>query len=38
MTPASLDDLQAIFTADRVKGFVNPPEDWIDLSTVSIEG
>ena len=32
-----LDDFQPILTADYVKGFVNPPEDWVDLSTVYIE-
>ena len=32
-----LDDFQPILTADHVKGFVNPPEDWVDLSTVYIE-
>ena len=31
-----LDDMQPIFTTDRVKGFVNPPEDWVDLSTIEI--
>lgn len=32
-----VDDLQPIVTAPSVKGFVNPPEDWYDLSTVSVE-
>ena len=32
-----LDDFQPILTADHVKGFVNPPEDWVDLSTVYID-
>ncbi len=32
-----LDDMQPMFTSARVKGFVNPPEDWIDLSTIWIE-
>ena len=33
-----VDDLQPIFLAPSVKGFVNPPNDWYDLSTVWIEG
>jgi peptide/nickel transport system substrate-binding protein len=33
-----IDDLQPIFIAPSVKGFVNPPNDWYDLSTVWIEG
>ena len=32
-----VDDLQPIFLAPSVKGFVNPPNDWYDLSTVWIE-
>ncbi len=32
-----LDDLQPIFIAPNVKGFVNPPNDWYDFSTVWIE-
>lgn len=32
-----VDDLQPVLLAPSVKGFVNPPEDWFDLSTVSIE-
>jgi peptide/nickel transport system substrate-binding protein len=32
-----VDDLQPILLAKNVKGFVNPPEDWFDLSTVWIE-
>lgn len=32
-----IDDLQPILLAPNVKGFVNPPEDWYDLSTVSVE-
>lgn len=32
-----VDDLQPIITAPNVKGFVNPPEDWYDLSIVSVE-
>jgi len=32
-----IDDLQPIFTAPNVKGFVNPPNDWYDLSTIWIE-
>lgn len=31
------DDLQAVLLSSKVKGFVNPPEDWFDLSTVSVE-
>ena len=30
-------DLQPIFLAPSVKGFVNPPNDWYDFSTVWIE-
>jgi peptide/nickel transport system substrate-binding protein len=33
-----IDDMQPIFTAPNVKGFVNPPNDWFDFSTVYIEG
>ncbi len=32
-----IDDLQPMFLAPNVKGFVNPPNDWYDFSTVSIE-
>ena len=32
-----IDDLQPIFLAPNVKGFVNPPNDWYDFSTVWIE-
>ena len=32
-----VDDLQPIFLAPNVKGFVNPPNDWYDFSTVWIE-
>ena len=32
-----LDDLQPIFVAPNVKGFVNPPNDWYDFTTVWIE-
>ena len=32
-----VDDLQPIFIAPSVKGFVNPPNDWYDFSTVWIE-
>ena len=32
-----VDDLQPILVGPSVKGFVNPPEDWYDLSTVSVE-
>ena len=32
-----VDDLQPIMLAPNVKGFVNPPEDWYDLSIVSVE-
>ena len=31
------DDLQPILLSPKVKGFVNPPEDWYDLSIVSVE-
>jgi peptide/nickel transport system substrate-binding protein len=31
------DDLQPILLSPKVKGFVNPPEDWYDLSTVSVD-
>ncbi len=30
-------DQQPVFLAPSVKGFVNPAQDWFDLSTVSIE-
>jgi peptide/nickel transport system substrate-binding protein len=32
-----VDDLQPVILSSNVKGFVNPPEDWFDLSTVSVE-
>lgn len=32
-----VDDLQPIFLAPNVKGFVNPPNDWYDFSTIWIE-
>ena len=32
-----VDDLQPMFIAPNVKGFVNPPNDWYDFATVSIE-
>ena len=32
-----VDDLQPIFLAPNVKGFVNPPNDWYDFSTVWVE-
>ena len=32
-----VDDLQPILLSSKVKGFVNPPEDWFDLSTVSVD-
>ena len=32
-----VDDLQPMMLSPKVKGFVNPPEDWFDLSTVSME-
>ena len=32
-----VDDLQPIILSPKVKGFVNPPEDWYDLSIVSVE-
>jgi peptide/nickel transport system substrate-binding protein len=31
------DDLQPILLSPKVKGFVNPPEDWFDLSNVTVE-
>jgi peptide/nickel transport system substrate-binding protein len=33
----TVDDLQPMLLSDKVKGFVNPPEDWFDLSIVSVE-
>lgn len=33
----TVDDLQPVILAPSVKGFVNPPEDWFDLSIVSVE-
>ncbi len=30
-------DSQPIFLNETVKGFVNPPEDWFDFSTTSVE-
>jgi peptide/nickel transport system substrate-binding protein len=32
-----VDDLQPMLLSPKVKGFVNPPEDWFDLSTVWVE-
>ncbi|MDQ2765021.1 MAG: ABC transporter substrate-binding protein [Pseudomonadota bacterium] len=32
-----VDDLQPVILSAKVHGFVNPPEDWFDLSTVSVE-
>lgn len=32
-----VDDMQPMMLAPNVKGFVNPPEDWFDLSIVSVE-
>lgn len=32
-----IDDLQPMLLSPKVKGFVNPPEDWFDLSIVSKE-
>ena len=32
-----VDDMQPMMLSPNVKGFVNPPEDWFDLSIVSIE-
>ena len=31
------DDLQPVLLSAKVHGFVNPPEDWFDLSTVTVE-
>lgn len=31
-----VDDLQPTMLSPKVHGFVNPPEDWFDLSTVSL--
>jgi peptide/nickel transport system substrate-binding protein len=31
-----VDDLQPVMLSPKVHGFVNPPEDWFDLSTVSV--
>ena len=31
-----VDDLQPVVLSPKVQGFVNPPEDWFDLSTVSL--
>jgi hypothetical protein len=33
----TVDDLQPIMLSTKVHGFVNPPEDWFDLSTVSVD-
>ncbi len=33
----TVDDLQPMLLSPKVKGFVNPPEDWFDLSIVSVE-
>ena len=32
----TIDDLQPVILSPKVHGFVNPPEDWFDLSTVSM--
>ena len=32
----TIDDLQPVILSPKVQGFVNPPEDWFDLSTVSM--
>ncbi len=32
----TVDDLDPVILSPKVHGFVNPPEDWFDLSTVSI--
>ncbi len=32
-----VDDLQPVMLSPKVHGFVNPPEDWFDLSTVSVD-
>ena len=32
-----IDDLQPIMLSPHVHGFVNPPEDWYDLSVVSVD-
>ena len=32
-----VDDLQPMMLSPKVHGFVNPPEDWFDLSTVSVD-
>ena len=33
----TIDDLQPIVVSPKVHGFVNPPEDWYDLSIVSVD-
>ena len=33
----SVDDLDPVILSPKVHGFVNPPEDWYDLSTVSVD-
>jgi peptide/nickel transport system substrate-binding protein len=33
----TIDDLQPVLLSPQVKGFVNPPEDWFDLSVVSLD-
>ncbi len=33
----TIDDLQPIMLSSKVHGFVNPPEDWYDLSIVSVD-
>lgn len=33
----TIDDLQPIMLSSKVHGFVNPPEDWYDLSIVSLD-
>jgi peptide/nickel transport system substrate-binding protein len=32
-----VNDLNTIILAKKVKGFINPPEEWFQLSTVWIE-
>jgi peptide/nickel transport system substrate-binding protein len=32
-----VDDLQPVMLSPKVHGFVNPPEDWFDLSIVSVD-
>jgi peptide/nickel transport system substrate-binding protein len=33
----TVDDLDPVILSPKVHGFVNPPEDWYDLSTVSVD-